>query len=428
MNAATPIGRTQHVARGLLHDFAASGVDEDLEMLRAQWSKPPPKPLGYGSSDDDEEAEFVRWPGRPMQLKKPWRGGPPKKRPDPTARVRGGALDYKSGERLETLKMLRTLVASPEADLLSDVSDMTLATVGSGFTARNIGSRADQRAPAVSEIERQARARRARQEPGLDWATWESRWADHLKSLAAAAGRAKRQVEAERREAAGAFRFPSDRYEYECDDEADQEYGTAGGTGPWTSARRPPPRRQPPRKPQPPPSSYAEKERRRQQYQQQGQPQSQQQRQQQQQQQRQQQQQQWQERPPPKSAYSACPPAAKPAPAPPKKTGRFFDSWSQFDAAFIAWEVAAASSDTIRLADVPFPPPGDPAGLNEAGLLRTAGAEAAGQRKKLLRKALLRWHPDKWMRVTGKIDPSEHGELGERLSAITQALVEQKDV
>ena len=56
MQNATPIGRTQHVARGLLHDFAASGVDEDLEMLKAQWSKPPPQPASSGAEDD----EFIR--------------------------------------------------------------------------------------------------------------------------------------------------------------------------------------------------------------------------------------------------------------------------------------------------------------------------------------------------------------------------------
>ena len=73
--------------------------------------------------------------------------------------------------------------------------------------------------------------------------------------------------------------------------------------------------------------------------------------------------------------------------------------------------------------EVPFPPLKDPAGLVEAGLLR--GGDAT-RRKALLRTALLRWHPDKWMIVTGKIDVREHGELARRLSTITQALVEQK--
>lgn len=39
-------------------------VDEDLELLKAQWAKPPPKPAGCFSSDDEEEDDFIRWPSR----------------------------------------------------------------------------------------------------------------------------------------------------------------------------------------------------------------------------------------------------------------------------------------------------------------------------------------------------------------------------
>ena len=60
----------------------------------------------------------------------------------------------------------------------------------------------------------------------------------------------------------------------------------------------------------------------------------------------------------------------------------------------------------------------DPAGLS--------GGDTS-QHKALLRKALLRWHPDKWMALAEKIPKEEHGELGRRLSTITQALVEQKN-
>lgn len=107
------------------------------------------------------------------------------------------------------------------------------------------------------------------------------------------------------------------------------------------------------------------------------------------------------------------------------KLGRFFDSFAAFDVAFVEWEAKTASAQVLRLAEVPFPPRKDPAGLVEAGLLR--GGDAM-RRKTMLRTALLRWHPDKWMAMTSKIDTKEHGELGERLSTITQVLVEQKDM
>ena len=117
---------------------------------------------------------------------------------------------------------------------------------------------------------------------------------------------------------------------------------------------------------------------------------------------------------------------AKSAPPPTPRLGRFFDSFAAFDQAFTEWEALAARAEVLHLAEVPFPPKKDPAGLVEAGLLR--GASDESRRKKMVRSALLRWHPDKWMAMTSKVPAEEHGELAKRLGIITQALVEQKDL
>ena len=104
---------------------------------------------------------------------------------------------------------------------------------------------------------------------------------------------------------------------------------------------------------------------------------------------------------------------------------------SAFDAAFATWEASALASDEMmELSNMPFPPKSDPAGLVEAGLLRSGrlGSVDEKQRKLLLRTALLRWHPDKWMAVTSRVRMEERADLGSRLSTITQALVEQKDL
>ena len=133
--------------------------------------------------------------------------------------------------------------------------------------------------------------------------------------------------------------------------------------------------------------------------------------------------------PPPPPPPGATPSGAAAVPSKPKAPpalGRFFDTFAAFDAAYTEWEATAASAELIRLADVPFPPKRDPAGLLEAGLLH--GGADASQRKKRLRTALLRWHPDKWMALTSKMRKHEHVELGKRLAVITQALVEQKDL
>ena len=75
----------------------------------------------------------------------------------------------------------------------------------------------------------------------------------------------------------------------------------------------------------------------------------------------------------------------------------------------------------LSLRDVPFPPARDPAGLAAAGVVDDSA------RKRLVRKALLRFHPDKWASVLGKVQPEEMAALHDRLRAITQSLIELKE-
>jgi len=69
---------------------------------------------------------------------------------------------------------------------------------------------------------------------------------------------------------------------------------------------------------------------------------------------------------------------------------------------------------------VPFPPGSDPAGFS------TVAAAAMAERKKLLRKALLRWHPDKWASVLPHIKEADRSAMADQLSTVTQAIVRQK--
>ena len=114
------------------------------------------------------------------------------------------------------------------------------------------------------------------------------------------------------------------------------------------------------------------------------------------------------------------------------RDGAFFTSWAEYDRAFETFETSLASVphglESVRLADIPFPPRADPAGLVEAAAYtRGTAEEAAAARKRLLRRALLRWHPDKWAAVVGKVRAEDKAALAERLGAITQALLKAKD-
>jgi hypothetical protein len=434
------IGRQRQAARAMLHDFAASGVDEDLELLKNAWQKPPTPP-----PEDEEEivqTGFIRLPNGRVVERPMWQdlasSASSRRRADPIRRVRGGALDYRSGERLSQLSLLRQVATG--CPLAIDAyppscSSMALVAFGGGATCAAGAGMARRTTPRMTEIEKAARRRSSGGDgSGLDWDTWESRWAEQLRGLASFAEHARREAEAKRagigrwsarneaeyndvhRQAQRQARPPGSRaggvspgrYEFEAreDEEADLDMNRQ-----WQQHQQ----------------KQKEREAERQQQQQQKQQRPQQQQQQQQQKQHHQQHQRTtpprRPEPPPQQGPQPPPPMARPMTPPP--IGRTFDSWDAFDTAFAAWEARAANEAAVRLKDVPFPPSSDPAGLCEKGLLR--GGDA-GERKKLLRKALLRWHPDKWMVVIGKLPDAEKSALGERLSTITQEIVRQKDL
>jgi hypothetical protein len=353
---ASGLGRTQHAARHMLRDFAAAGVDEDLEELRSVWKKPPTPP----SSDSDAE-ELA-------QGRLPWRGALERSRggtfgdTNPQRRwqqrVRSGSLDYKSGERLGTLHMLRQVASTPQHELLppwpagDGVSMSTALVVSAGGVGVGAGrgwhARASTRGHGPTEIERAARRSSG---ATMDWAEWESRWAEELRNLAAAAEHARRMREPpSQREPSSCDGFGRRRTQRSSPPGSRQQQHGRRPPSPgarWRQRDDAPPPHARPARPEPPPPPR-------------------------------------QQTPPPPPPP---PPRAAPAPhAAPAPIGRSFASWAAFDAAFVAFEASLLSLSSVDLRDVPFPPPDDPAGLVEAGLLRGGGD--ASRRKKLLHKAL----------------------------------------
>ena len=74
----------------------------------------------------------------------------------------------------------------------------------------------------------------------------------------------------------------------------------------------------------------------------------------------------------------------------------------------------------VSLRDVPFPPSHDPAGFE------TVPSQGRAEQKRLLRKALLRWHPDKWATVLPCVTEADRSVIANQLSVVTQAIVKQK--
>ena len=386
---ATGIGRTRQQAQHMLRDFAQSGVDEELEQLKAMWKKPPTP------ESDEEDAEAML---RGLDGRRPWRGVCDRPRPPPAfarirppreQRVRGGSLDYQSTERLGMLKVLRHAASNDSEVLLTGIKSMAIVQSSSASSRPRRPGTNRRPADGETDIEREARLGSG-YHPHMDWADWERKWAAQLRDLAAAAERAARH-DASFSETMGAGGLD--------DEDVDSHPRRSQRHSPHPSARQQYARPSPggsrrPGSPPPPPQPRSSQQPR------QAPP----------------------EPPPPREAPRR-PQATQATPPPP--VGRQFAAWGAFDSAFKSFEAGLATANVVRLAEVPFPPANDPAGLAEAGVDRGTGAAAT--RKKLLHKALLRWHPDKWARVLSKASEADASGLHERLREITQALLAQKE-
>lgn len=89
------------------------------------------------------------------------------------------------------------------------------------------------------------------------------------------------------------------------------------------------------------------------------------------------------------------------------------EAWSKLEA------ILDTRSDTIRLADIPWPPEG----CSITGVLQGDPASLA---KRRLASALRRWHPDKWRRILDRVPEEEHEKVTERVKNIAQRLLEEK--
>lgn len=125
----------------------------------------------------------------------------------------------------------------------------------------------------------------------------------------------------------------------------------------------------------------------------------------------------WPQQPPP------VPPAPPPAPKVP--AAPVFASFADFGKAWSSFEqklqTAASSqkSPWLRCADIPWP----------TSLPAVSGASAGddpAEKKKKLRSALMRWHPDKWAPILEQVVESERAQVMDQVKHVTQRILEEK--
>merc|ERR1712098_30069 len=98
---------------------------------------------------------------------------------------------------------------------------------------------------------------------------------------------------------------------------------------------------------------------------------------------------------------------------------RRFASWAEYDAAFQKFDGALSGMKTVHFKDIPWPEFTD----SSTSILGVGDPSA---RKKRLRQALLRWHPDKWAGVLERIASSDRALVGTKLGEVTNAILEEK--
>jgi len=126
-------------------------------------------------------------------------------------------------------------------------------------------------------------------------------------------------------------------------------------------------------------------------------------------------------RPPPRPRpRSSSLPAegGQPTPRPPPVR---FGSFAEFDAHWARFEqrASAAGARDLRLVDVPWP-------TSLTTVSGVSAGESLDARKRKLRAALVRWHPDKWGKLLECIHESDRAKVVERIKEVTRRIIEEK--
>lgn len=139
----------------------------------------------------------------------------------------------------------------------------------------------------------------------------------------------------------------------------------------------------------------------------------------------------------PRKAKSAKPqPEPTEPPPPPDQSvhavqthqAKKFNSFADFSAAWSAFEkrlsdrlsgTAFVRSAAFLVSDIPWPN-----GIESVS--GTISSDTAAEAKKKLRTALLRWHPDKWAPILEHVAEADRAEVIARVKLVTQRLLEEK--
>lgn len=122
-------------------------------------------------------------------------------------------------------------------------------------------------------------------------------------------------------------------------------------------------------------------------------------------------------RPPPRT--DAMPP--RPPQGAARAPARRFADFAAYEVAWAAFMAAAAggAESPLRCADVPWP-------LELPTVSGIEPCDDPGQRKRKLRAALLRWHPDKWAPILERIAEAEQPNVLAKVEEVTRRIIDER--
>jgi len=396
----------QRAAKKMLDDFEASGVDEDLEHLRASWTTPFAQRPGMPRSRSTRNSAYCStafasesYSAHSMMLED---------EDDDAPRSSLFKQGEQAKERLRTLDSLRKLAGSPNKQNES-LQNSIIGGSSSSSTSPSWQQSClmEYRSPgqgARIDFDKFETPPTETKEPGFDsWDSWSSRWArefqkfeemeaarqwregeaarlewegemsrrdaEAFESRHSAAKVAFQRAQKARREAEEAMhrRSEADFKQREADSrfsDAKKKQHRARGESDSSEEEAPSSRK----KPQP-------------------------------------------SRHPPRVNVAATPSTAS--------EDAQYASFGDFDTAWSRFEQQSATAQSIRYGSVPWP-------TSLPTVSGVAQSDSHAERKRKFRAALVRWHPDKWGAVMAKVCEGDRPRVMERVKEVTQRILEEK--
>ena len=365
----------RNVAERMLEDFHSSGVDEDLELLKAGWAN-----------------HFKARPGRP-QPQRPLLADLQPTQPtvediDSEPRSLLAAQGERAKQRLQGLEQLRHLAGEGAGTQQSNCFSTRLGGAGLrkfpfempsapgngplqhvGQLVHGIVHGSDGKGKRTSDCLQETQSGFARETRDL-WAEWEARWSQEFRRLDELERNRRRQLMATA-EAAWAQR------EQQWHQRVHAREADAFAHNARTKARGESKNQKPRTTTKEAPKSPTE---------------------------------------PSRPSRPSRPPIQ-----PDQSQQSTFRSFADFSAAWSTFEKKVSdigSGSKLLVSDIPWPD----------GLVSVSGisGDTAAEAKKKLRTALLRWHPDKWAPILEHVAEADRAEVIARVKLVTQRLLEEK--